>query len=199
MAAWEATMTLRIGKRSNARPRGRAAFTLIELILVMTVLVIVIAVTFPGLNTFFKGRTMESEGRRFLTLARYGQNRAVTEGIPMTLWIDAHEGTYGLEAQNGFLDRDDRAVDYTIDEKLELEVKTSTLNRAQLSQEQQYRRRNLSASRNALPEIRFSPDGSIDVLSPQSIGFRMASDNSKSLWITQSDNRLGYEVETNRR
>src|SRR5258706_12236786 len=106
-------MILRIGQRNK-----RGAFTLIELILVMALVVIVIAVTFPSLQNFFRGRTLESEGRRFLTLTRYGQSRAVAEGIPMTLWIDPLQGAYGLEAQKGFLDRDDRAVEYDVDEKL---------------------------------------------------------------------------------
>src|SRR5688572_19269233 len=94
----------------NAVRSGSRAFTLIELILVMALLVIVIGVTFPSLQKFFRGRTLESEGRRFLTLTRYAQSRAVAEGIPMTLWVDPLEGIYGLEAQKGFLDRDDKAV-----------------------------------------------------------------------------------------
>lgn len=183
-------------KRSLSGSAG--AFTLIELLLVMALLVIVIAVTFPSLQNFFKGRAMESEGRRFLTLTRYGQNRAVTEGIPMTLWIDVHNGTYGLEAQNGFLDRDERAVEYDVDEKLEMTVTDSSMNRAQLTQEQQYRRRNTTSGRNALPEIRFSPDGSIDIMSPQSVCIRMVADVSRQMWISKSLNRLNYEVETDR-
>src|SRR5919112_30043 len=101
MAARAQKMTLPTGQRKSKR----CAFTLIELILVMAMLVIAIAVTFPSLQAFFRGRALESEGRRLLTLTRYAQSRAVSEGIPMTLWIDGHEGAYGLEAQNGYLDR----------------------------------------------------------------------------------------------
>src|SRR5437868_4904235 len=119
MGASEATMILPTGKRNN---RARGAFTLIELILVMALLVIVIAVTFPSLQSFFRGRTLDSEGRRFLTLTRYARNRAVSEGVPMTIWVDLIQGSYGLEAQKGFLDRDDKAVEYTVDEKLDIEI-----------------------------------------------------------------------------
>jgi Tfp pilus assembly protein FimT len=171
-----------------------AAFTMIELILVMALLVIAVAVTLPSMQRFFRGRTLDSEGRRFLTLTRYGQTRAVSEGIPMTLWIDPIQGSYGLEAQKGFLDRDDKAVQYDVDEKLDIEIAQTGLNRAQMTQEQQLRRRAIGNSRNANSEIRFAPDGSVDVMSPQSVCIREASEKDHALWVALSQNRNGYEV-----
>src|SRR2546423_8467910 len=140
------------------QPNNRRAFTMIELILVMALLVIVIAVTFPSLQNFFRGRTLDSEGRRFLTLTRYARTRAVSEGVPMTVWVDPIQGSYGLEAQKGFLDRDDKAVEYTLDEKLDIEITQTGLSRAQMTQEEQLRRRNVSNSRNSNSELRFAPD-----------------------------------------
>jgi prepilin-type N-terminal cleavage/methylation domain-containing protein len=183
-------MILRIGQRNKAR-----AFTLIELVLVMALLVIVIGVTFPTLQTFFRGRTLESEGRRFLTLTRYAQNRAVAEAIPMTLWIDPLEGTYGLEAQKGFLDRDDKAVEYVVDEKLDIEVTQAGLNRAAMTQEQQLRRRSINTARNAHSEIRFAPDGSVDVMSAQAVRIGETKEKDRALWVVLAENRNGYEVQ----
>ena len=183
-------MILRIGQRNKAR-----AFTLIELILVMALLVIVIGVTFPSLQTFFRGRTLESEGRRFLTLTRYAQNRAVAEAIPMTLWIDPLEGTYGLEAQKGFLDRDDKAVEYVVDEKLDIEVTQAGLNRAAMTQEQQLRRRSINTARNAHSEIRFAPDGSVDVMSAQAVRIGETKEKDRAVWVVLGENRNGYEVQ----
>jgi prepilin-type N-terminal cleavage/methylation domain-containing protein len=183
-------------KAPRTKRAARRAFTLIELILVMTLLVIVVAVTFPSMQRFFRGRTLDSETRRFLTLTRYGQNRAVSEGIPMTLWIDPLQGSYGLEAQKGFLDRDDKAVDYALDEKLDIEITQVGLNRAQMTQEEQLRRRVSGNSKNANSEIRFAPDGSVDIMSPQSICIREASDKDRALWVALSENRNGYEVQS---
>jgi type II secretion system protein H len=180
-------MTLPIGHRKS----NRGAFTLIELMLVMALLVIVVAITFPSLQGFFRGRTLDGEARRFLTLTRYAQSRAVAEGIPMTLWIDPIEGAYGLEAQKGFLDRDDKAVQYDMDQKLEFVVGQAAFSRAQLTQEQQLRRQRISASRNTTPEIRFAADGSIDVMSPRSVCIR--EDQDHAMWIVLSENRSGYE------
>ena len=73
----------------NANPPAADGFTLIELMLVLTLLLIVIGVAFPSLQHFFRGRNLDSEARRFLSLTRYGQSRAVSEGVPMVLWIDA--------------------------------------------------------------------------------------------------------------
>jgi len=182
---------MRIG---NVRSPKRA-FTLIELILVMALLVIVISVTFPSIRSFFRGRALDSEGRRFLTLTRYAQTRAASEGIPMTLWVDPIQGTYGLEAQKGFLDRDDKAVQYDVDEKLDIEIAQTGFSRAEMTQEQQLRRRVVGNSRTSNAEIRFAPDGSVDVMSPQSVCIREAQNKDHALWVTLSQNRNGYEVQ----
>jgi prepilin-type N-terminal cleavage/methylation domain-containing protein len=182
-------MTLPTGQTTNKR----AAFTMIELILVMALLVIVVSVTFPTLRSFFRGRTLDSEGRRFLTLTRYAQSRAVSEGIPMTLWIDPIQGSYGLEAQRGFLDHDPKAVSYDVDEKLDLQISEGGVNRGQMTQEQQLRHRTIGKGRNANSEIRFAPDGSVDVASPQSICIREGQNKDHALWIVLADNRIAYE------
>jgi Tfp pilus assembly protein FimT len=165
---------------------------MIELIVVMAILVIVLAVTFPMLQGFFRGRTLESEGRRFLALTRYGESRAVSEGIPMTLWIDVKKGAYGLEAQTGYLDRDDRAKEYELDEKLDFEVTQAS--QGVMTMEQQQRRRNaLRTARNSNVEIRFLPDGTVDVSSPATVAIKRGKEDE--LRISQSGSGLFYEVE----
>src|SRR3954453_22495301 len=81
---------------------SEGAFTLIELILVMTILTIAISVTAPALANFFRGRSLDSEARRLLALTRQGQSRAISEGVPMQLWVDAAHGGYGLEAEPSY-------------------------------------------------------------------------------------------------
>src|SRR3974390_2538039 len=100
----------------------RSGFTLIELILVMTILTIAVSITAPALANFFRGRTLDSEARRLLALTRQGQSRAVSEGIPMELWINASEGTFGLEAQPSYEATDPKASDFKTDGDIQLEV-----------------------------------------------------------------------------
>src|SRR5438067_3213545 len=99
--------------RQNAALSPSGAFTLIELILVMTVLTIAVSLSAPALANFFRGRSLDSEARRLLALTRQGQSRAVSEGIPMELWLDPANSAYGLEAQPGYEPNDSKAVSFT--------------------------------------------------------------------------------------
>src|SRR3954467_7256391 len=164
MAAQELTMILTIGS-SRSRSNKQHAFTLIELILVMALLMIVLAVSAPSLQGFFKGRNLDSEARRILALTKYGQSRAVSEGIPMLLWIDWKQKSYGLRAATGFLDQDDKAVEFNLDKNLKIEAEITPVQNLVTS---------ISAIQNDrvignLPTIRFLPDGSIAETSPPSI------------------------------
>lgn len=168
------------------------AFTLIELMLVMAMLLIVLAVSFPSLRGFFRGRNLDNEARRFLSLTRYAQNRAVSEGYPMVLWIDVKEGTYGMQAQTGYLDEDDKSVEFELDETLRFEVTRPTLIRATATQ------RNETASvAGNLPAIRFTSDGFYSDSSPERIVIRQ--DDKDEVVIAKSDNRLSYEIQTSNR
>lgn len=185
MAGREMTMTLRTGHK-NAEARG---FTLIELVLVMAMLIVVLGIAFPSLSNFFRARNLDVEARRFVSLARYGQSRAVSEGVPTVLWIDAKRRTYGLELQPGYTTEDAKAVEFDVDETLQVEVQTSTL-----------------ASRNVVarqtlpglgkvPMIRFLPTGFIAETSPDAVIFRQGSDDA--IWITQNANGSSYDIQTN--
>src|SRR5262249_37332688 len=150
MPAREPTTMSRTGKSNGKRPRPGQAFTLIELILVMALLVIVLGVAFPSLKNFFHGRTLDSEARRFLSMTRYGQSRAVAEGVPMILWIDAKQGIYGLETAPGFSDEDSKAVQFALDKDLQVDVSIPTVANTTLARMSQ----NIGRAVN-FPTIRF--------------------------------------------
>src|ERR1039457_1703620 len=115
------------GSTARFAQTARRGFTLIELILVMALLTIVISLTAPRLSRFFHSRTLDSEARRLLALTRSGQSRAVSEGVPMDLWVDAAQGAFGLEAEPSFDTSDSKAVDFTLDSGLQLEVVNKTV------------------------------------------------------------------------
>jgi prepilin-type N-terminal cleavage/methylation domain-containing protein len=183
--------------RRNAGSHVRA-FTLIELIIVMTLLLIVVGVGFPSLRNFFHGRTLDSEARRFLTLTRYAQSRAVSEGVPMVLWVDVRERTYGLQAQAGYLDTDGKAVEYELEEDLQMEVSTPLVRTTTTTTMSNQRSSTTTATVGNLPAIRFTPDGFIGETSPETVQFREGADrDSSAIWITQAPNRLNYEISAN--
>ena len=168
----------------------------------MTLLVVVIALVAPSLGNFFRGRNLDSESTRFLALARYARSRAVSEGVPMLLWLDPVRRAYGLTEEHGFSARDEKAVTFQLDEDVELQLGP--------------RERVTGAQAPVLPgslglgagavSIRFQPDGIVAESSPQSFYLRErgraggpARDPRarSSVWITQSQNRASYEVQTN--
>ena len=182
-------MMFRTGSRiiRSANTAPDRAFTLIELILVMAMLLIVLAVSAPTLSRFFRGRTLDSEARQFLALTRYGQSRAVSEGVPMELWIDAKQRTYGLRQDPAYEDVDAKAADFELGKDLSVEITEPLAMNGSTARRQ-------AAARN-LPAIRFLPDGFIGDTSPEGVWLRDAQ--KESVLIAQSRNRLRYEIQTN--
>jgi type II secretion system protein H len=192
-----------ISPTGNAQPAADAsdfrlassqsrAFTLVELILVMALLGIVLAVGAPALGRFFQGRTLDSEARRFLALTHYARNRAVSEGVPMVLWLDPEERTYGLRAETSYTDVDSRAVEFALAEGIDIEPDPVSVI-GWSSGPAQWRQTTVIA-RNR-PALRFTPDGFIAPTSPDRIVIR--ENNLGTIWIGQSRTRLHYEIQTN--
>ena len=175
------------------RTPARDAFTLVELLLVLALLAIVMAFAAPSLGNFFRGRSLDGEARRLLSLTRSGQSRAVSEGIPMMLWVDEKEKSYGLEQQPGWDDRDPKALDFKIDKELKITVVNTNLVSAKFSPLLQLQQGLPSeAQRRDLPQIRFLPDGSIDETSPQE--FRLQDRDGLAICVALTTNRLNYEI-----
>lgn len=185
-------------ERSPATPssfaNATAAFTLIELVLVMAILIVVLSFSGASLTRFFRGRSLDSEAKRFLALTHHAQNRAVSEGLRMSLWIDEKQNKYGLEIAPGFLDDEDPdAKEFTLGRDLEIELTwppagaidplhplaavASTINRS---------------SQIAL---RFSPGEYIDETNPELITIK--EKDGEAVYIAPDRNRLHYEIVTN--
>ncbi|MFZ1073624.1 MAG: GspH/FimT family protein [Verrucomicrobiia bacterium] len=155
-----------------------SAFTLIELILVLALLVIVTSLAAPAMSNFIRGRALDSEARRLMALIHAGQSRAVSEGMPMVLWVDEKHGAYGLQAETTGQNGDPKAEDLALDEYLQIAaMNTGTTGTAKFH--------NLQA-------IRFLPDGTVDETSPQTL--RLIDAKGNALWLVESRNRNGYEI-----
>jgi Tfp pilus assembly protein FimT len=165
---------------------------LIELILVMTLLIVVVSVTAPSLAGFFRGRAVDAEARRLLSLTRLGQSRAAAEGTPMVLWVDTTERKYGLEEDSSYAQEDPRAVEYTIDGNVTLEIGANESVQSLLSANTLFGSLQSSSKHASLPQIRFQPDGSVDEVSREA--FQLKDREGGSLWLTLSSNRMNYEV-----
>jgi Tfp pilus assembly protein FimT len=176
MANQETRMTLETGK-SN-KPRIQWAFTLIELVLVMALLVVAVCMVAPRLSDFVRGRAIDSEARRLLALTDAGESRAVSEGMPMVLWFNAKQNTCGLEAETPPKGGDTKAENISISDSVTITpVSTGSGSSA--------------TTFNHLPAIRFLPDGTVDEGSPGTV---QLTEGNGSLWMLELQNRTGYEI-----
>jgi type II secretion system protein H len=170
-------MTLAIGQRSKRV--DHRAFTLIELILVLALLVVITSLVAPAMSNFIRGRALDSEARRMLALLHAAQSRAVSEGMPMLVWMDEKAGAYGLEAETPGQNGDAKAEHLTVDSTLQLVVKSSTLGLTTL---------------RTMPAIRLLADGTVDEKSPPTVQLTDSAGNS--LWLIEARTRTGYEIKS---
>lgn len=170
-------MTLSTGQNDFRR----RAFTLIELILVLALLVIITSIAVPAMGRFIRGRALGSEAQRLMALMHATQSRAVSEGMPMMLWIDEKGGAYGMAAETSGQNGDPKAENLTVDSTLQISVANIATGGT-----------GAQTTFNNLPAIRFLPDGSVDENSPQTL--ELVDSDGRSLRLVETRNRLGYEI-----
>ena len=165
------------GRTSRFTPHG---FTLIELILVLALLVIITSLAAPAMSRFVRGRALDSEARRFAALMHAGQSRAVSEGAPMVLWVDAETGAYGLEAETSGQDGDAKAEKLTVDSTLRVSVASAGVGTPETFKN--------------LPAVKFLADGTVDENSPQTLQLQDSAGFTR--WLVLGKTRMGYEIST---
>jgi prepilin-type N-terminal cleavage/methylation domain-containing protein len=174
--------------RQNARNRVCAAFTLVELILVMTIMVVLLSIVFPSLEGFFRGRNLDNEARQFLSLTRYGQSRAISEGIPVELWINPKQGSYGLQALSGYTETQTNPLTFNLDQTIQISFSapSSVLIRSNYWTQ-------AKGQFGAVTKIRFQPDGFISDSSPEKIFLRQGAD--RQILISETPSHLRYDIQ----
>jgi type II secretion system protein H len=169
-------MMLLIGQNKPKRDR---AFTLIELILVMVLLLVAVSMMAPNLSGFIRGRSLDSEARRMMALMHAAQSRAISEGMPVIFWVNGKLGQYGVtEETPAAASGDPNAEVVSAADNLQISVLNAGVN--------------ATTTFHNLPAIRFLADGSVDEDSPQTL--RITSADGGSLWLAEMKSRTGYEV-----
>jgi prepilin-type N-terminal cleavage/methylation domain-containing protein len=178
-----------VGRQPSLSPRGRRAFTLVELIVVMVLLLTVASLVAPRMASFFKGRALSGEAQRVLSLLHYARSQAAAEAVPVVVWFDPARSTYGVEPAPGFSGLGEvRRLEFTLEPSLRLEVAVAGEG---VVSEQDDERLGLSPDR---PAIRFNPDGFPDPAAPPRVVLRQ--DDGGALELALTVNRLGYEIRT---
>jgi len=86
----------------NDQFKSVQAFTLIELIIVMALLAGFVALSLPSFSRSFKARGMDQEATQLLALMEYARDEAISQGVPMTVWIAPDTGDYGVAAKESY-------------------------------------------------------------------------------------------------
>jgi Tfp pilus assembly protein FimT len=173
----------------TCRNKG-GGFTLIELVLVMVIMIVVLGTVFPSLKGFFHARNLDNEARQFLSLTRYGQARAIAEGIPVELWINPRLATYGLNTLPGYTESQTNPVNYALDSTVQIafSAPSSVLTRSNMWTP-------TPGQNSGLARIRFQPDGFISDSSPENVFFQQR-DTGDELWIAETPTHLRYVLQT---
>jgi type II secretion system protein H len=154
------------------------AFTLIELMLILTLLVVITSLAAPAMANFIRGRALDSESRRLFALTHAAQSRAVSEGVPMVLWVNEKQNAYGMQTETTDENGDPKAETLSVDSTLQIAVLTVGLS--------------VPTTFNNLPAIRFLPDGTVDEYSPQTL--QLTDSAGVARWLLLNKTRTGYEI-----
>ena len=151
----------------------RAAFTLVELILVMAILAIVMALSAPALSRSMRERALEQETARLHALTLFARNEAVSEGAAMAIWIDPSRQRYGMQPAS---DYGGQVIhrDYSINPDIQVEL---------------IGERNVRADRRAME---FTPGGLPSLNSAEAI--RLSDRTGASRLISRREDGAGYEI-----
>jgi prepilin-type N-terminal cleavage/methylation domain-containing protein len=166
--------TLSIGMRKNNPGEFEGAFTLIELIFVMALLATILAFSAPALSRSFRERHLQEEAVRFLALTEYGRNEAVSQGVPMVIWVEAAASRFGLVAADGYNVDQTRRREYVLNPDIRIELTGGT------------------TSRGVSHVIEFTPDGTPNPLSTASL--RLIDRFDSVLTIARTSDGWGYEI-----
>ena len=75
-----------------------AAFTLVELLMVMIVITIIVALVAPSLSQFSAGRRNQDTATQFIALANYARTQSIAEARVYRLSVDTVHKTLALTA-----------------------------------------------------------------------------------------------------
>lgn len=161
---------------------GRAypgAFTLVELVLVMALLVVMLAVAAPSLGRSFRQRNLDQQAVRLLALTEYARDEAASQGIPMIVWIDPDSRRFGVDTHTGYTANAARIKEYL----LPADVTFDPIDGAQASKTEGH----------GFDVAEFTPDGTLDPASAATI--RLSGHNhADGATVTQTADGYGYEI-----
>ena len=172
--------------------RCPGAFTLVEMVIVMTLMVVVISVAAPSFGAFMHGHNTDNEAQRFLSLTHYASSRAINEGLPMDLGVNIKQGKYWVAACGGYTETHTNLVGFNLDSSVAIHI-DPPINGLPTTQSNAWTPYTTLRGA-ALPFIRFQPDGFISDTSSSTVKFRQSSGNDLETWVVENSDHRRYDL-----
>jgi len=152
--------------RCSARRKTRNAFTFIELLIVVAIIGVLVAVSFPTFRNNYNNMQLNTFSRELQGFMNYLQERAIVERKIIYLNIDKENKEYW--AGTGNIDAQVRLKTYHIPEEINFEIQ--------------------------MPQIAFFPDGSIKNGSIDKVEIKLTNRNNQSINLTSEGVFNGVKV-----
>jgi type II secretion system protein H len=159
----------------NNNARFARAFTLVELILVMVLLTTLMAIAVPSLARSFRQRNVNQEAVRFVALTEYARDEAVSQGVPMVVWIDTAGGRFGADSKTGYGATSTRGKEFSMNADVHFETMEGA-----------------AQQQGIVTAAEFAPDGTLDPSGVATV--RVADRFNSSATISQTSDGWGYEI-----
>ncbi len=163
--------------KSPARHRKAEvrAFTLLELITVMAVLSVLLALVAPALSSSFRARDLAAAGAQLLALTEYARDEAISQGVPMDVWVNPVNGQYGVMPKPGYPGDAARNKQYSLSAELHFDAANAA-----------------APSSQSHSAAEFAPDGSLDPSSASIL--RIVNLKKAAIAVTETRDGYGYEL-----
>lgn len=148
---------------------------MVELILVMALLATLLAVSSPLLSRSFKQRALEQEATQLLAATEYARDEAVSQGVPMSVWIDVANGACGVQAQSGYEGNPSRERTWFLPADVHFDAVAAPTDQS-----------------GRMIAAQFDADGTLDLESVDSIS--LVARSNESITLTQTEDGWGYEI-----
>jgi len=119
---------------------------------------------------------MEQEATQLLAATEYARSEAISQGVPMSVWIDPATGSFGVRASDGFDGDNTREKAYALHTDLRFDSVEGVAN--------QDGHRVIALFE---PEGTLDPESSLDTL-------RIVHRNASVVCLEQTEDGWGYEI-----
>ncbi len=165
----------KVGFTRNPAPRLarlRAAFTLLELVLVLSILAILLVAVAPALSGFAVGRRPGQAATEFLALTRLAHSNAIARGMTYRILIDPAHGRWWLANDESGTSPAEGELGHVFMTPDGVRVSTN------------------APAVNGLPTLRFTPDGR---MTPAVVTFRGPKN---AVQVACTGLASGYQIQT---